>query len=202
VKDLPPGAAPSASLAVLLADPNGLPEALVRLEEARGEIGLFLMHDGVLVADSPRIAALVEEGLEATLCARDAELRGLREGVGAVRFGAQVDHALLVRSADRLWSYTGATEGALETQRSAGVLRAITVRLTAPPDHPRTHAALRSALGYASLGLTVTVSLTQEARRLLAERPEDPVAARAFAALFALGHLSDGGGHEGHEVIW
>ncbi len=76
------------------------------------EVSLFLMDDGVAYALDPRLALLVQAGVEVTLCAMDAEARGLSpkmietlEAAG-MRLGSQHDHARILRDSDRFLSFT------------------------------------------------------------------------------------------------
>ena len=102
-------------LGVLLAsgpDEGDLPlvEALVRAALREGhDVDLFLMDEGVACALDGRLRALVEAGAEATVCAMDAEARGLSADAivaAGVQLGSQHDHARLLRDSDRFLSFT------------------------------------------------------------------------------------------------
>lgn len=84
-------------------------EAAARAALAAGhEVGLFLMDAGVTCAQDPRLRALLDEGVDATACATDAEARGVSAALEAagVRLGSQRDHARLLRDSDRFLAFT------------------------------------------------------------------------------------------------
>jgi sulfur relay (sulfurtransferase) complex TusBCD TusD component (DsrE family) len=77
--------------------------------QAGDEVALFLMDDGVGYALLPELQPLLQLGVEVTLCAMDAEARGLDCATAAaagVILGSQYDHARLVRDSDRVLSFT------------------------------------------------------------------------------------------------
>ena len=85
-------------------------ESAVVAAQARGEdVDLFLMDAGVDYALDARLRAFVDAGVEVSLCAMDAEARGVDcqrvEAAGLV-LGSQHDHARLLRDSDRFLSFT------------------------------------------------------------------------------------------------
>src|SRR5262249_28619707 len=93
-------------LGVLVAEPAMLERALDLLATV-DEAQLFLMDQGVRAAAAPRLIAAIDDGLEAVLCAADAEARGVAPVAGGPRFGSQWDHATMVREAARVVAMTG-----------------------------------------------------------------------------------------------
>ncbi|MCS6913980.1 MAG: DsrE family protein [Myxococcales bacterium] len=100
----------SSRLGILLAsgpEEGDLPlvEAVARAALAQGrQVGLFLMDAGCSWALDGRLQALIRDGVEATICAMDAEARGLDVAAIAaagVHLGSQHDHARLVRDSHR-----------------------------------------------------------------------------------------------------
>jgi hypothetical protein len=174
-------------LGVLVAEAAMLPRAL-DLVRGAGEAQLFLMDDAVRAAGDPALAAAIDDGLEAGLCAMDAEAHGFAPVAGGPRFGSQWDHALMVRQAARLVAMTGGRidDNSVEAPRGPG--RRVAVRLTRAAAHPKTQQALRSAVGYAAADLAVTVVIEPAARDLLASDAHPPALLRAVATLRGLGH--------------
>ncbi|HEX6836591.1 MAG TPA: hypothetical protein VF334_08465, partial [Polyangia bacterium] len=78
-------------LGVLVADAAMLPRALDLVRNV-DEAQLFLMDDGVRAAADSRLLAAIDDGLDASLCAMDAEVRGVAASAGGPRFGSQWDH--------------------------------------------------------------------------------------------------------------
>jgi hypothetical protein len=177
-------------LAVLLADPAqaGLAFDLLASADPAGA-ALFLMDDGVALARDPRLAGLLAGGLDAALCAADAQARGLHDDGRGPRFSAQHEHARLVRDARRFVALCGVRVDDQRPRRDAG--RTVRVRLTRPPDHPRTAQGLRSAVGYLAVDLTVEVRLEEAALALLLGPQPDRVT-RAVATLRAVPRASLG----------
>ena len=85
-------------------------ESAIRGAQARGEeVALFLMDAGVDYALEARLLALVDAGLDVSLCAMDAEAHGLdgaRLQAAGITLGSQHDHARLLRDSDRFLSFT------------------------------------------------------------------------------------------------
>ncbi len=74
------------------------------------QVSLFVMDDGVfnLKANpknlwSAEFSALIQAGAQITLCASNAESRGLEKGelIDGVVFGSQYDHAMILKESDR-----------------------------------------------------------------------------------------------------
>ncbi len=176
-------------LGVLLADDAALPAAveLIRCRPASEvEAALFLMDDGVRVVDDPAVLALFQSGVDVVACAADARARNIELRPDGPRAGSQYDHALMVRDAERVVAMTGVR---VDEHRPAGHRgRAVRVRLTRDPHHPKTAQALRAAVGYAGSGLKVTVVAEGAAAALLASEDHPAPVARALAALRGLGH--------------
>jgi sulfur relay (sulfurtransferase) complex TusBCD TusD component (DsrE family) len=88
---------------------------IARAARAKGhEVELFLMDDGVYAVKrgkrtplADELASLVEGGATASLCALNAEQRGVAkdEAAPGVVFGSQYDLAQLIDSADRFLSF-------------------------------------------------------------------------------------------------
>jgi hypothetical protein len=178
-------------LGVLLADERLLERAMASLRapavEPR-EAGLFLMDEGVRAARAP-LVELLESGVDVSLCAGDAEARGVSPFDGGPRFGSQYDHAVLVRDARRFVALTGT--GHTDEHAPPPGRRAVRVRLTRAAGDPKTAQALRSAVGYAAGGLDVVIAVEPAARAILAgagcgDLPQ-PIR-RALGTLRALGH--------------
>jgi hypothetical protein len=146
----------------------------VERAELREATQVFFMNDGVLLAGDARLSALIDAGLDATVCAMDAEARGVVP-VDGVRLGSQDDHARMLRSASRFLAITGAPN------REWPGGQHVAVQITRPS---KTEAALRSAVGYAAAGLRVTVV----APSLLAHSDHSPAVLRALGTLRGLGH--------------
>lgn len=176
-------------LGVLLADDAALPAAveLIRCRPpAEAEAALFLMDDGVRAVDDPAVLALFQSGVDVVACAADARARSIELRPGGPRAGSQYDHALMMRDAEHVVAMTGA--GVDEHRPTGQNGRAVGVRLTRDPRHPKTAQALRAAVGYAGSGLRVTVVAEGAAAGLLASEDQPPPVARALATLRGLGH--------------
>jgi len=173
-------------LGVLVADAAMLPRALDLLRNV-DEAQLFLMDDGVRAAADSRLLAAIDDGLDAALCAMDAEARGVAAVAGGPRFGSQWDHATMVRDAARVVAMTG---GRIDDSDGAtpGPGRRVAIRLTREARDPKVAQALRAAVGYAAVELSVTVVVEPPARALLQDDAPAPAVARAIATLRALGH--------------
>jgi hypothetical protein len=173
-------------LGILVADAAMLGRAL-DLARNVDEAQLFLMDDGVRVAADARLRAAIDDGLEASLCAMDAEARGVAPVSGGPRFGSQWDHATMVRDALRVVAMTG---GRIDDSDGAtpGRGRRVAIRLTRDAADPKVAQALRSAVGYAAADLSVIVVVEPPARALLQDDEHAPAVVRAVATLRALGH--------------
>jgi hypothetical protein len=180
-------------LGILVADPAMLGRALDLARNA-DEAQLFLMDEGVRAAGEPSLLAAIDDGLEAALCAMDAETRGVRAVTGGPRFGSQWDHAIMVRDAARVVAMTGGriddNEAAVSHPPSAvgSGGRRVAVRLTREAHHPKIAQALRSAIGYAGADLSVIIVVEPPARALLAHDDHPAPIVKAIATLRALGH--------------
>jgi hypothetical protein len=178
---------------ILVADAAMLGRALDLARNA-DEAQLFLMDDGVRAADAPALRAAIDDGLEAALCAMDAEARGVQQVTGGPRFGSQWDHAVMVRDAARVVAMTGGriddNEVAISSQLSAvsSGPRRVAVRLTREASHPKIAQALRSAVGYAGVEMAVIVVVEPAARALLNREDHPAAVMRALSTLRALGH--------------
>jgi hypothetical protein len=176
-------------LGILVADAAMLGRAL-DLASNCDEAQLFLMDEGVRAAGEARLAAAIDDGLDAALCAMDAEARGLApdalRGCGP-RFGSQWDHATMVRDAARVVAMTG---GRIDDSEGTtpGPGRRVAIRLTRDAGHPKVAQALRAAVGYAAADLSVTIVVEPAARALLQHDAHAPAVLRAIATLRALGH--------------
>lgn len=177
-------------LGLLVADAAMLPRALdlVRGAGARVDAQLFLMDDGVRAAGDPALRAAIDDGLDAALCAMDAESRDVVFVDGGPRFGSQWDHAVMIRDAARLVAMTGGRIDDNEILVPRGPGRRVAVRLTREAEHEKTAQALRSAVGYAAADLAVTIVIEPPARALLAHEDHPPSLLRAIATLRGLGH--------------
>jgi hypothetical protein len=173
-------------LGILVADAAMLSRAL-DLARNSDDAQLFLMDDGVHAANSASLRAAIDDGLEATLCAMDAEARGVAAAPGGPRFGSQFDHAVMVREATRVVAMTGGRIDDNDGVGAPGRGRRVAVRLTRAAEHPKTAQALRSAVGYAACELQVTVVVEPAARALLAHDDHAPANLRAMGTLRALG---------------
>ncbi|MGZ3441781.1 MAG: hypothetical protein ACXVDD_19810 [Polyangia bacterium] len=176
----------SLELGILVADPAMLGRAL-DLAGNSDEAQLFLMDEGVRAAGEPRLRAAIDDGLDAWLCAMDAEARAIAPVAGGPRFGSQWDHATMVRDAARVVAMTG---GRIDDNdgTTPGPGRRIAVRLTRDARDPKIAQALRAAVGYATAELSVTVVVEPPARDLLMHDEHAPAVVRALATLRALGH--------------
>ena len=180
-------------LGILVADAAMLGRAL-DLARNFDEAQLFLMDEGVRAAGEPRLRAAIDDGLDASLCAMDAEARAVAPTTGGPRFGSQWDHATMVRDAARVVAMTGGriddSDAAVSQQTSAlpTGARRVAVRLTRDVRDAKTAQALRSAVGYASADLAVTVVVEPAARELLAHDDHPAAILKAVATLRALGH--------------
>ncbi|MGZ3407254.1 MAG: hypothetical protein ACXVAN_12470, partial [Polyangia bacterium] len=147
----------------------------------------FLMDEGVRAAGEPRLRAAIDDGLDAALCAMDAEARAIAPVAGGPRFGSQWDHATMVREAARVVAMTG---GRIDDNDGTvpGPGRRVAVRLTRDARDPKIAQALRAAVGYATAELSVTVVVEPPARDLLMHDEHAPAVVRALATLRALGH--------------
>jgi hypothetical protein len=172
-------------LGILVADAAMLDRAL-DLARNSDEAQLFLMDDGVRAAGAPRLRAAIDDGLEAALCAMDAEARAVTPVDGGPRFGSQWDHAVMVRDAARVVAMTGGRID--DNEVDAAGPRRVAVRLTRDSGHPKIGQALRSAVGYAAADLAVIVVVEPPARALLAHEDHPPALLRALATLRGLGH--------------
>jgi hypothetical protein len=181
-------------LGILLADGASFAAALARIERPEST-QLFLMDDAVLLAHDERLRALADAGAEVTLCAADAQARGVAVVEGGPRFGSQDDHASLLRTCSRLVAFTGAapTEMDLGEQRRVGVI------LTREPRHPKTAQGLRTAVGYLAGRLEVALLVEPQARSLLDHDDHPAQVARALATIRALGRI---GGPTDLEIAW
>ncbi|HEY2747112.1 MAG TPA: hypothetical protein VGL86_20960 [Polyangia bacterium] len=173
-------------LGVLVAAPAMLERALDLVRDV-DEAQLFLMDEGVRVAAAPRLLAAIDDGLDASLCATDAEARAIAPVAGGPRFGSQWDHATMVRDAVRVVAMTG---GRIDDSDGAtpGPGRRVAVRLTRDARDPKVAQALRAAVGYAAADLSVVVVVEPPARALLASDEHAATVVRAIATLRALGH--------------
>ena len=173
-------------LGILVADPAMLGRAL-DLARNSDEAQLFLMDEGVRAVGEARLRAAIDDGLDASLCAMDAEARGLVPVAGGPRFGSQWDHATMVREAMRVVAMTG---GRIDDNDGAtpGPGRRVAVRLVRDARDPKIAQALRAAVGYATAELSIVVVVEPPARDLLMSDEHSPQVVRAIATLRALGH--------------
>jgi hypothetical protein len=173
-------------LGILVADAAMLGRAL-DLARNVDEAQLFLMDDAVRVAADARLRAAIDDGLDASLCAMDADARSIAPVVGGPRFGSQWDHATMVRDAVRVVAMTG---GRIDDNDGAtpGPGRRVAIRLGRDAADPKIAQALRSAVGYATADLSVIVVVEPPARALLQHDEHAPAVVRAVATLRALGH--------------
>lgn len=173
-------------LGILVGDAAMLSRAL-DLARDLDEVQLFLMDDGVRAAAAPPLVAAIDDGLDAALCAMDAEAHGIAAFAGGPRFGSQWDHAVMVRDAARVVAMTG---GRIDDSDGGppGAGRRVAVRLTRDADHDKTRQALRSAVGYAAADLSVIVVVEPPARELLRHDQHAVELVRAIATLRGLGH--------------
>jgi hypothetical protein len=180
-------------LGILVADPAMLGRALDLCRNV-DEAQLFLMDEGVRAAAAPALRAAIDDGLDASLCAMDAEARGIVATVGGPRFGSQWDHATMVRDAARVVAMTGGriddneVDSPQSTVDSGSGARRVAVRMTREASHPKIAQGLRGAVGYAAADLAVTIVVEPAARALLAHDDHPPPLMKAMATLRALGH--------------
>jgi hypothetical protein len=174
-------------LGILCAEASFLPRAL-DLARGAADAQLFLMDDAVRAAGDLDLGAAIADGLDAVLCATDAEARGVQPVPEGPRFGSQWDHARMIQDATRVVALTGGRiDDSTPAPVSPSAPRRVVVRLTRPAHHPKIAQALRSAVGYAAGGLAVIVVIEPEARALLAHEDHPPELLRAIATLFGLG---------------
>src|SRR5262245_60698099 len=131
-------------LGILVGDATMLARAL-DLARNSDDAQLFLMDEGVRAAGEPALLAAIDDGLEAALCAMDAEARGVGPVTGGPRFGSQFDHAVMVREARRVVAMTGGRiddsdgdsggERPMMAGRGPGPGRRVAVRLTRAAEH-------------------------------------------------------------------
>jgi hypothetical protein len=153
-------------LAVLLADAAAVDDAL-----ALGDGEIFLMDDGVRVANDPRLA-----DREVVVCATDAERLGVTLP-DHVRAGSQYDHAVMVRDAARFVAFAG---GAIDDNRPGHKKnRMVRVRL-----ERKVAQGLRAAVGYCGVDLRVTIVGAPRVLEVL-----DPTSQRALAMLRGLARV-------------
>ncbi len=178
-------------LGVLVADATMLSRALDLARNVESA-ALFLMDEGVLAAAAPSLLAAIDDGLDAALCAMDAEARGVGPVAGGPRFGSQWDHATMVRDAARVVAMTGSriddNDVAVAAPSAGDAARRVAVRLTRDARHPKIAQALRSAVGYAAVDLAVTIVVEPAARALLAHEDHAEAVLRAIGTLRGLGH--------------
>jgi hypothetical protein len=183
-------------LGILLGEPRALDQALALIDDPE-RAQLFLMDEGVHAAEEPRLRALLDAGLDASLCAMDAEARGLAPRDGGVRFGAQHDHARMIRDAARVVTLTGAAQRDARPRPGA---RRVAVRISRLD---KALPALRSAVGYLTADLAVTVVVDRAAGALLAHADHPPAILRALGTLRGLGCAVGTGSVEADlEVCW
>jgi hypothetical protein len=168
------------SLGIVLTCPAKIDEACRRAAGV-ADAALFLMDEAVRAAHEAPLRALLEAGADVSLCAMDAEAREVRALDGGPRFGSQYDHARLVRDAAEVVVLTPRRSAAFRPTHAAGR----TVAVVLPADERLAAQALRAAVGYAAVGLGVTV-VTPDPAALIA-RTEPPLA-RPLSTLRALGH--------------
>ena len=142
------------SVGVVLADPRLLDGALAIMRAARGEAVLFLMHDGVLAADDSRVDGLLLDGHDVIWCAMDAEARGVLTRDGGPTAGSQYDHAVLVRDAHRVVTFTRQGRHPTDSTPRSGARRVL-VEVAAPD--ALASGALRAAMAFGAVGLDVSV---------------------------------------------
>jgi len=163
-------------LGVVLADARLLDGALAVMRATSGDARLFLMHDGVLAAADPRIDALILDGNDVIMCAMDAEARGVCEREGGPQPGSQYDHAVLVRDAMRVVTFSRPGRDPSDSTPTNATPRRVLVEIAAPD--ALASSALRAALAFGALGLEVSV---------VAEAGLGPLSATAERARAALG---------------
>ncbi len=162
------------SLGILLASAASIDLAL---ERATPDAQWFLMDDAV--RELPSLRQQIDAGADVTVCAADAAAFGV-EPIAGVRFGSQYDHAVMIRSVERVLALTGAR---IDDHRPRRSERTVIVRVTR---ETRLEQALRSAVGYAGGDLRVALLLEPAVQRAV-EQPTASVA-RAIAALRGLDH--------------
>jgi hypothetical protein len=158
------------------------------------EAQLFLMDDGVRAATAAALRAAIDDGLDATVCAMDAEFHQIAAVPGGPRFGSQWDHAMMVRHAERVVGMTGGRidDNAIADSRQLTAdsrgSRTVAVRLTRNAAHHKISQALRSAVAYAGVEMAVVIVVEPPARALLASEEHPANVLRAMGTLRALGH--------------
>jgi hypothetical protein len=171
-------------LAILLAGENRIEAALSLAQESPGA-ALFLMHTGVRALADARLHALVDQGVEVTACAMDAESHGFAPREGGTGFGSQYDHAQLARDARRFVALT--PRGAADTRPGNQRPRRVCLRVGCSPQSPEMAQALRSAVAYAALDLAVTIAVELDALGLRDHLDHPPAVLRALGTLRGLG---------------
>lgn len=108
-----PGPRPLLGVLVAAAPAEGdfpsLESALLGALQAGEDAAIFLMDDGTLYALDPRLRPFLDAGVEITLCAMDAEARGVDCDTAAatgITLGGQPDHARILRDCERFLSFT------------------------------------------------------------------------------------------------
>lgn len=188
-------------LGVLCASEHRVDAAFGFVREA-AHASLFLMHTGVKALADARLSSLLDDGVDVTVCAMNAEAHGFAPREGGPRFGSQYDHAALVREVRR---FVALTPRAIVDNAKLDGSRSVRVRVGCDPRAPEVHQALRSALAYAALDLDVSVAVEPEAEALLGGEDHSREIVRALATLRALGKTiqrAGDGAHGGIEVRW
>lgn len=101
-------------LGILVATPPASDFALFasRIEAALrdgDDVSLFLMDAGTGYALDARVRPFLDAGVEVSMCAMDAERRGVdcaQAAAAGILVGSQYDHARLVRDSDHFLSFT------------------------------------------------------------------------------------------------
>jgi hypothetical protein len=141
---------------------------------------LFLMDEGVHLSADPRLLALLDAGLEVTVCAMDAEARGVPLHPG-IRAGSQYDHAVMMRDAKTVLTSRARFVPGPRTPRI------VAVHLQREPSHGKTAQGLRSAVAYAACRLDVRLVVSPEAASLLEHGDHPAAVVRPLATLRGLG---------------
>src|SRR5659263_445845 len=68
------------------------------------DVSIFLMYDGVYNVNLKEFVALVDKGVDITICAFNAEQRNVAK-VDGILFGSQYDHACIASDVDRFISF-------------------------------------------------------------------------------------------------
>jgi len=68
------------------------------------DVSIFLMYDGVYNVNLKEFVALVDKGVDITICAFNAEQRKVAK-VDGILFGSQYDHACIASDVDRFLSF-------------------------------------------------------------------------------------------------